>query len=109
MKLEILNGLSIPRIHEDMIKITDAEPRAKGGQATVTIGTVTAPEKLRTLISDEVLMKLVHTNTEISEKCAEEAYQSKLAIKKFKWGRTDGEQPAKSFKVKFFGMLPSLL
>ncbi|KAG8899610.1 hypothetical protein FRC00_001225 [Tulasnella sp. 408] len=96
--LEILNGLSIPRIDQDMIKMTDAEACAKGGQATVTIGTVTAPEKLRTLISDEVLTNLVHANTKISEERVEEAYRSNLAIKKFKWGGTDSEQSAKSFK-----------
>lgn len=101
MKLEILNGLSIHRIDQDMIKMTDAEPGARGGQATVTIGNITVPEKLPTLVSEEALIKLVHA--------VKGGFQTKLAVKKFIWDRTDDEQSAKSFKVKFLLMLPSPL
>lgn len=85
----------------------DAEPCAKGGQATVTIGNLTVPEELRTLLTDEVVIKRIHVDTQIPEERVKEDYQTKLAIKKFKWGSTNGEKSAKAFKVKFFRMLPS--
>lgn len=66
--------------------MAENEPRAKGGQGTISIGSIIPPEELPRWVSEEFLQKVL---------------ELKLAIKKFEWDRADVEKSAKCFKVEF--------
>lgn len=68
--------MSDRRIDPKTIKTTETEPRARGGQGTISVGAIVLPEQ----IPDWDPEKL-------------------LAIKKLDWNLKDAESSAKFFKV----------
>ncbi|KIO25962.1 hypothetical protein M407DRAFT_24712 [Tulasnella calospora MUT 4182] len=80
---EILDGLAERRIDRNRVKMVEPEPRAKGGQATISVGTIILPEEAATWIPEQLLTKLLGLQ---------------VAIKKFEWDCADVEQSARFFK-----------
>lgn len=73
------------RIDPTRIKMTEPKPRARGGQASISIGTLIPREEVATWLPEQLLKSVLDLN---------------LAVKKFEWDREDVEESAKSFKVE---------
>lgn len=73
------------RIDLRRIKTSETEPHIKGGQGTISIGTIIPLE--------------VPTRT--PEQLPTNILEAKVAIKQFEWDREDVEHSAKFFKVDF--------
>ncbi|KIO18718.1 hypothetical protein M407DRAFT_31626 [Tulasnella calospora MUT 4182] len=80
---EILDGLAERRIDRSRVKMIEPEHRAKGGQATISVGTIILPEEAATWIPEQLLTKLLGLQ---------------VAIKKFEWDCADAEQSGRFFK-----------
>lgn len=85
VKREILSEMRGFRIDPNRIKMTEPKPRARGGQASISIGTLIPHEEVATWLPEQLLKSVLELN---------------LAIKKLEWDREDVEQSAKSFKVE---------
>lgn len=102
MKREILEGLSTRRIDPRTIKTTETEPRAKGGQGTISVGRRILPEA-RHAGDTAVYSGWIVLPKEAAKPSPEElrkfVFERKLAIKKLHWNRQDAEATATFFKV----------